>query len=233
MPEGGFGIGLVGNVQVRRFNADFALVQAVDARFGRHGGEHLAEIGDGRVTESPVQAAGIIEAEAQAPGADGVCELADKVALAVPTGAVGVFNVCWPEAVAVMMLGDEDAVGGAAFDEEIGPFIRIKFLAEGVEFGAEVRIRLVAIKLLVALSGLAAFDAHGIIIPFRIGGHDCAHIIVVAMKLMDGAAARSPGGDGKHAPVDEDAKLGPRKPFRTGAAIWTNHFLSSHLILFG
>ena len=68
-----------------------------------------------------------------------------------------------------MMLGDEDAVGGAAFDEEVGPFIRIKFLGEGIEFGAEVRIRLVAIELQMALSGLAAFDADGIVIPFRIG----------------------------------------------------------------
>lgn len=46
-----------------------------------------------------------------------------------------------------MMLGDEDAVGGAAFDEEVGPFIGVEFLGKDIEFGTEVRIRLVAVEL--------------------------------------------------------------------------------------
>ncbi len=184
---------------------------------GGHASEHVAEIGDRFRPCRPIEAAGVVEAEAHAAGADSRRQLTYEVALCVPAGTPGVGNVRGPQAVSVVVLGHEDDVAGAGCFEEVGPGVCVKGAGGFVEGGAERRVRTIAVGCFVVRFRRAARQAHRVLVPLRIGRVLVHVVVVVVHQLVDRTAARRKGRDREDAPMDEDAEPGFIEPSGAGA----------------
>jgi hypothetical protein len=153
------------------------------------------------------------------PRADGVRQFADEVTARVPAGAPGVLDFGRPEAVAVVVLRHEHDVAGAGSLKEIGPGVGVEGFAGVVEFGAEGRVRTIAVGCLVMRRSQASGEARRIFVPLGVGDVRVHVVVVVAHQVMDRAAARRPSRDREDAPVYEDAEARDAEPFRAGAVL--------------
>lgn len=170
------------------------------------------------MVKRPVQAAGIIDAEAHPARPHRLRQLAHEIPRRAPSRPMRVLHRAWPQAIPVMMLGHEHDVAGARRCEEMGPHIRIERRRRRVEGPAEVLIVRPPIPRGVMRLCLAARHAHRVLIPFGIRQPRERMVIIAAEEVGDALAPRRPRRDRPHPPMDENTQLRPRVPIRAGPA---------------
>ena len=131
-------------------------------------------------------------AEVHAFCANRFCEVAEHIALRSHLARAPVGEIRLIHGKAVMVFGDRDDVARAGIVKELCPRIRIEVL------GGELRD-----QVLVAETGLRAVSGDVV--------REVRHVLLIHVARVPLAAE---AGDGVHAPMDEDAKLGIAKPFR-------------------
>lgn len=157
----------------------------------------------------PVQAPGVVDAEAHARLGHRARDLADEIPLRAPAHGVAVPGAGGvPQGHPVVVLGGGHDVVGARAAEKVGPGGGVE--VGGVPLVQEVVVGRVAVDLPVVLGRRGALDADRVEVPLGVGVvGEPAGVVGDRAELCGGLG---PGGHGVRAPVDEDAERGVAEP---------------------
>ena len=188
--------------------------RVVRVRAAGDGREHGAEVADRAVVEGPVEAAGVVDAEAHPGGAHRLAQLADDVAAGVPARAVRVGDRRRPQAEPVVVLGDQDHVAGAGRREGPGPVVGVPAVqALAVEVG-QLGVRHEAVGLAVVPARRAVREPQRVLVPLGVGVLRQRLGVTGREQVADVGVDRSEPRHRRRGPVHEDPQLGVGPPRR-------------------
>ena len=139
--------------------------RVVAARLGQ---DQVAEGAERVVVEGPVEAARVVDAEAHPLAPHGLGQLSDHVTGREQVGHVRVADLGRPQAVAVVVLGDQHHVAGAGGREAPGPVVGIPGGQTGLPVAGELVVGPVAVDLAMVLGHRALGEGQRVLVPLGV-----------------------------------------------------------------